>query len=191
MKSLVDLCLFSVSNNLNKLNNVGSFLSWSDKEVLLERLCDHDMLTEDNITFISKHIFSPQLQTVSLKYNDKQITDNVLGHLAISGCQLSSLTLKYCHKLTGKPQKYLICKSCLILVYVHASAIHVFAAAPSGLYVHLKTIQMERFINNQGGGVFKVKSITISFKSSSIAIIIPQSHPPPLKTSPRHKHHSQ
>lgn len=102
MKSLVDLCLFSVSNNLDKINNVGKFLSWSDKEVLLERLCDHDLITDGHISLISSSLLSPQLQTVSLKYNENQITDAVLGNLALCGCQLSNLTLKYCHKLTGK-----------------------------------------------------------------------------------------
>jgi len=60
------------------------------------------MLTEENINLISKHLMAPQLQTVSFTYNDKQVTDSVLNHLAACGCQLSSLTLKYCHRVTGK-----------------------------------------------------------------------------------------
>lgn len=102
MKSLVDLCLFCVANNLSKIKNVGTFLSRADKEILVERLCDHDMLSADRLPIIKKHLFSPQLQTISLRYNCDQVTDAVLANLASSGCQLRSLTIKSCHKLTGK-----------------------------------------------------------------------------------------
>ena len=101
VKSLVDICHVCLAHNLGSINRVGKFLSRSDKEILLERLCDHDMFTVERLPFITYQLFSPLLSNVAFTYSD-QVKDSLLANLAACALKLQSITVKSCSHVTGR-----------------------------------------------------------------------------------------
>lgn len=100
-KSLADLCIFCIANNLQNINNVGAFLCQNDHEVLLELLCDHDMFTAHNLPYVTRQLLTSRLKNIALRYS-RQVNDNLLHCVAQSGCKLKSFTLLECAKVTGE-----------------------------------------------------------------------------------------
>lgn len=100
VKKLGDLCLESVGKNLYAISRVGRYLPTPSKELLLERLVNHDCLTEKHLPHVTYNLFSDKLKHVNL-YKSEQLTDKVLLKLSQSGCQLQWLTIHGCSKVTG------------------------------------------------------------------------------------------
>ena len=100
-KSLAELCMFCIANNLQNISRVGTFLSKNDNEVLLELLCDHDMFTVDNTPHITYHLLTSRLENIAFRYSS-QVNDTLLQNIAQCGCKLKSFTLKNCPQVSGK-----------------------------------------------------------------------------------------
>lgn len=100
-KSLVDLCKFCIANNLENFNQIGSFLCKNDNELLLELLCDHDMLTANKMPYITNQLLTSRIQNIDFSYNS-QVDDTLLQKIALSGCRLKSFILKDCPQVSGE-----------------------------------------------------------------------------------------
>ena len=100
-KSLIDLCMFCIANNLENIKRAGSSLCKNDKELLLELLCDHDMFTAKRIPFVTKQLLSPTLTNIAFGYSG-QVDDALLQKLALSRCKLRSFVLKNCPQVSGE-----------------------------------------------------------------------------------------
>ena len=101
VKSLQDFCLACIARNISSYNRLGNFLSLRHKEILLERICWHKLLTKDNTPAILYNLFSHTLQRVNLSYSD-QVNDKILNLLGESGCLLTSLTIHNCLQVSDK-----------------------------------------------------------------------------------------
>ena len=100
MKKLSDFCLKCIGENLKLISQVGRYLPTPHKELLLERLVDHDMLTPERLPHITYHLFSEKLKRVNF-YKSNQITDKVLKQLGASLCKLEWITIHGCKMVTG------------------------------------------------------------------------------------------
>lgn len=100
-KSLAELCMFCIANNLQNINRVGTFLSKTDNEVLLELLCDHDMFTANNLPHVTYQLVTPRLENIAFRYSS-QVSDALLQSIALSGCKLKSFILKVCRQVSGE-----------------------------------------------------------------------------------------
>ena len=101
VKTLQDCCLACIARNISHYNRLGSYLSLRHKQILLERICWHNLLTEANTPSILYHLFSHTLQRVNLSYSE-QVDDKILGLLGESGCLLSAITIQRCPHVTDK-----------------------------------------------------------------------------------------
>lgn len=101
VKSLQDFCLACIARNISNYNRLGNFLSLRHKEVLLERICWHRLLTAVNTPSIIYNLFSHTLQRVNLSYSD-QVDDKILSLLGESGCLLTSIVVHECPHVTDK-----------------------------------------------------------------------------------------
>ena len=99
VKKLSDISLFFIQNNLHKIDNIGS-LPTVYKELILERIVCHDLLTDSYVPHMTK-LFSKSLTKVNF-YKCEQISDYILKGIAASGCKLESLSIKKCCNITGK-----------------------------------------------------------------------------------------
>ncbi|XP_074641683.1 uncharacterized protein LOC141899336 [Tubulanus polymorphus] len=97
--ALTELCLNCIAGNLNRLNRAGRYLAPIHKEILLERLVSHDMLTSDYLPNVTYNLFSSNLKRVKF-YKCHQVTDTLLKHLSNSGCKLTSLMIHRCEQVT-------------------------------------------------------------------------------------------
>lgn len=100
-KSLVDLCMFCIANNLENINRVGTFLSKNDNELVLELLCDHDMFTASRMPYITYQLLTSRLKNIAFGYSS-QVDDTLLQNVALSGCKLKSFILKNCPQVSGE-----------------------------------------------------------------------------------------
>lgn len=100
-KSLADLCMFCIANNLQNINRVGTFLSKNDSEILLELLCDHDMFTAKSMPHITYQLLTSRLQDIAFRYSS-QVNDTLLQTVGQSGCKLKSFLLKNCPQVSGE-----------------------------------------------------------------------------------------
>lgn len=101
VKTLQDCCLACVARNISSYNRLGSFLALRHKELLLERICCHNLLTETNTPSILYNLFSHTLQRVNLSYSE-QVDDRILSLLGESGCLLNSITIQDCPHVSDK-----------------------------------------------------------------------------------------
>lgn len=101
VKKLQDFCLACIARNISSYNRLGNYLSLRHKEVLLERMCWHNLLTSSNTPSILYNLFSHTLQRVNLSYS-QQVDDKILGLLGESGCLLTSITIQDCPHVTDK-----------------------------------------------------------------------------------------
>ncbi len=100
MKKLKDTCLQCIGANLDSINGTGRYLAPIHKEILLERLVFHDMLTPDYLPYVTYNLFSPLLRRVNL-YKCAQVTDNFLRQLRSCKFKLESLTIHGCPNVSG------------------------------------------------------------------------------------------
>ena len=105
VKYLHDICLNFIQSNLDKIPNAGERLPTVHKELLLERIADHDLLIPEYIPFAIQQLFSSSLRHVTF-YKCDQVTDEFLCVLANRKCVLDSLTIQRCQSVTGKNKRY-------------------------------------------------------------------------------------
>ena len=103
VKTLRDCCLAWIARNISTISRLGTFLSVRDKEILLERLCWHGLLTTQSIPYVTYHLFSDTLQRVNLSYCN-QVDDKLLEVLSQSGCRPTHVTIHECPSVTSKWQ---------------------------------------------------------------------------------------
>lgn len=101
VKTLQDCCLACIAKHISSYSRLGSCLSLRHKEVLLERICWHELLTVINTPSIIYHLVSHNLQRVHLSYSD-QVNDKMLGLLGDSTCLLHSIVINSCRQVTDK-----------------------------------------------------------------------------------------
>ncbi|KAL5471143.1 hypothetical protein EMCRGX_G029226 [Ephydatia muelleri] len=101
VKTLRDCCLAWIARNISTISRLGTFLSVRDKEILLERLCWHGLLTTQSIPYVTYHLFSDTLQRVNLSYCN-QVDDKLLEVLSQSGCRPTHVTIHECPSVTNK-----------------------------------------------------------------------------------------
>ncbi|WAR21838.1 FBXL2-like protein [Mya arenaria] len=98
VKTLSDISLNFIQNNLHKLDDVCK-LPTVYKELLLEQIAWHDLLTESYVPHMTK-LFSKSLTKINF-YKCEQISDNLLKSIAASECKLESLSIIKCFGITG------------------------------------------------------------------------------------------
>lgn len=101
VKTLQDCCLACIARNISSYNRLGSYLCLRHKEVLLERICWHKLLTVANTPAILYNVFSHTLLRVNLSYSD-QVDDKILSLLGESGCLLKSIVIQDCPRVTDR-----------------------------------------------------------------------------------------
>ena len=101
VKSLRDCCLACIAKNISTISRLGTFLSVRDKEILLERLCWHGLLTPQSIPYVTYHLFSGTLQRINLSYCN-QVDDKLLEVLSQSGSRPTRVTIQDCPSVTSK-----------------------------------------------------------------------------------------
>ncbi|XP_052770511.1 F-box/LRR-repeat protein 2-like [Mya arenaria] len=97
VKTLSDISLNFIQNNLHKLDDVCK-LPTVYKELLLEQIAWHDLLTESYVPHMTK-LFSKSLTKINF-YKCEQISDNLLKSIAASECKLESLSIIKCFGIT-------------------------------------------------------------------------------------------
>jgi len=100
-KSLVNLCMFCIAKNLESIDRIGSFLCKNDNELVLELLCDHDMLTGNRMPYITTELLTSRLENIAFCYSG-QVDDILLQKVALSRCKLKSFILKVCPQVSGE-----------------------------------------------------------------------------------------
>ena len=101
VKKLKDICLQQIGDNLHSINGVGRYLPPAHKELLLQRLVDHNKLNPELLPFITYNLFSRSLRNIELCFSE-QVTDAFLGQLAGAGCKWHTLSIKDCRHVGGK-----------------------------------------------------------------------------------------
>ncbi|XP_060075518.1 F-box/LRR-repeat protein 20-like [Ylistrum balloti] len=99
VKTLHDMCLNCVQNRLDKIPDVGRRLPNIHKEILLERLVNHDILTECYFKSVQKYLFVKNLRHVTL-YKSNQLTDAMLKTLGEQCPNIHQLTIHMCTNIT-------------------------------------------------------------------------------------------
>jgi len=109
MKLLKDLCLDCLALNLSgNITCMSRGLAPVHKELLLERLVNHDRLTEDYLPHITYNLFSPAMRHLVMN-RCSQVTDDLLQLLSFSACKLTHLSITGCKSVTGSCDVYLFC----------------------------------------------------------------------------------
>ncbi|XP_070540751.1 F-box/LRR-repeat protein 2-like [Ptychodera flava] len=106
-KRLSDVCLECIANNLHTISSVGKYLPTVHKEILLERLANHDQLTPEYLPHISYHLLSPSLTQIRF-YKCQQVTDALLKNIGKTGCKLQSITIHGCNEVTDAGIKAIV-----------------------------------------------------------------------------------
>ncbi len=71
VKTLQEWCLMCIARHISTYSCLGSFLSRRHKELLLERMVWHELLTPANLPSVSYHLFSRNLQRVNLSHSSQ------------------------------------------------------------------------------------------------------------------------
>ena len=107
LKSLRDICLEFIGNNLHCITRASQYLATVHKELIIERLAFHNRFTESYLPHVTYNLFSPQLERINL-FKCNQINETWLRQLAASKCQLRFLTIHGCENVTGTCVIYVI-----------------------------------------------------------------------------------
>ncbi len=100
MKKLQDMCLFCIANNLHKMPGVGQLLAPKYKELLLERMVTHDMLTTSYLSHITGNLFCASLKHITF-CKCLQVDDCVLKQLGSCGAKFVTMKIHGCISVTG------------------------------------------------------------------------------------------
>lgn len=101
VKLLSDICLNVIQHSLDKVPDIGLYLPTVYKEMLIERLAWHDMLTLDYLPCICTQLFSASLRRVNF-YKCEQVSDALLQSLEMAKCKLEYITIHQCNNVTDK-----------------------------------------------------------------------------------------
>ena len=102
MKQLVDLCLDCLAVNLSgNITRLSRGLAPIHKELLLERLMNHDLLTEDYLPHVTYNLFAPTMKHLVIN-RSAQVNDELLQLLSFSGCKLTHLSITGCKAVSGE-----------------------------------------------------------------------------------------
>jgi len=102
MKQLKDLCLDCLAVNLcGNITSVSRSLAPIHKQLLLERLLNHDRLTTDYLPHVTYNLFAPTMKQLVIN-RCAQVTDDLLELLSFSGCKLTHLTITGCKSVTSE-----------------------------------------------------------------------------------------
>ena len=115
MKKLQDICIFCIANNLDKMPRIGQFLAPRYKELILELIVKHDMMTLDYLPHITYNLFSPTLRELSL-FKCSQVDDNILKALGCCGAQFVTVKVDGCQAVTGEKHWSYLFKALVMLV---------------------------------------------------------------------------
>ncbi|XP_045190636.2 F-box/LRR-repeat protein fbxl-1-like [Mercenaria mercenaria] len=99
VKLLSDICLNIIYMSLDKIPDIGHYLPTVYKEMLIERLGWHDMLTLDYLPFVSRQLFTISLRRINF-YKCEQVNDTVLKLLEAAACKLEFITINQCQNIT-------------------------------------------------------------------------------------------
>ncbi|XP_041368563.1 F-box/LRR-repeat protein 2-like [Gigantopelta aegis] len=99
VRSLSDTCLSCIEKQLAVIKGLRTKLPTYYKELLLERLCHHDLFSDDYLPYITYGLFCDSLRHVSLS-RCSQVTDRCLLRLAEARCLLEVLKIDRCEKVT-------------------------------------------------------------------------------------------
>jgi len=101
MKQLKDLCLDCLALNLSgNITSVSPRLAPMHKQLLLERLMNHDRLTLDYLPHVTYNLFAPTMKHLVIN-RCAQVTDDVLELLSFTSCKLTHLSITGCKSVTG------------------------------------------------------------------------------------------
>ena len=101
VKQLHDICLNFIQCNLNHIPNISDQLPTVHKELLLERIADHDLLCPDYIPCVKKQLVCSSIRHITFHKCD-QVTDDVLVAIANQKCMLDSVVINKCPSVTGR-----------------------------------------------------------------------------------------
>lgn len=105
VKTLEEGCLAYIARHVSSYPRLGSALSRTHKERLLERICWHQLLIPEVLPLVSYHLFSYELKRINFAHC-VQVDDAVLTVLGSSGCLPVSLTINNCPSVTGEYHRY-------------------------------------------------------------------------------------
>jgi hypothetical protein len=98
---LIDICLTSISTNLDRIKNIDSHLTTTHRELLIQRLANHGLFDANNFDAFKKHLFADSIKTVKF-YRSDQISDFILKSISKSSrFQLKVLSICRCTNITG------------------------------------------------------------------------------------------
>ena len=86
---------------------VGQFLAPKYKELILELIVKHDMLTLDYLPHVTYNLFSPSLRELTL-FKCQQVDDNIVKALGCCGAQFVTVKIDGCQAVTGEAQHWRI-----------------------------------------------------------------------------------
>ena len=99
---LIDICMNSISKNLNQIKYLDVCLTSTQKELIIQRLSNHSQFYSQNFNIIIKSLFTSNIKFIKF-YKCEQINDVFLKLIAKkSKFQLKSLTITRCDNITGK-----------------------------------------------------------------------------------------
>ncbi|XP_071090171.1 F-box/LRR-repeat protein 2-like [Haliotis cracherodii] len=99
VKALKDMCLHCVQHSLEHIPNLQHNLPTLYKEILIERLANHDMFYQHYRPFIASNLFCENLRYIKL-YKCSQIDNECLISLSRARCQLEVLTIHRCENVS-------------------------------------------------------------------------------------------
>ncbi len=98
---LIDICLNYISVNLNRIKSIDSHLTINHKELLIQRLANHNYFDDDSLKSITKYLFTDNIDTIKF-YKCKQINDSALKFISKNTrFQLKVLSVCRCINVTG------------------------------------------------------------------------------------------
>ena len=102
MKQLKDLCLDCLALNLSgNITSVSRGLAPVHKELLLERLMNHDRLTTDYLPHITYNLVAATMKHLVIN-RCAQVRDDLLQLVSFSGCRLTYLSITGCKSVTSE-----------------------------------------------------------------------------------------
>lgn len=107
VKSLSDICLNLLATKFDLFARLKLRLPSHIQEELLHRLINHDRLLAPFLPAITYSLVSPNLQVLEV-YGSRQLDDVFLEHLGFSQCQLHTLKLNRCPKVSDRGLKELL-----------------------------------------------------------------------------------
>ena len=99
--NLIDICMNSISKNLDQIKYLDVCLTSTQKELLIQRLSNYTSFYNKNLNIIIKSLFTSNIKIIKF-YKCDQINEAFLKYVAKNtNFQLKSLTISRCDNVTG------------------------------------------------------------------------------------------